>query len=60
MKNTICTQQKICRTAISSNINESLDFFKLFFTDELINEIVRETNNTIQKLEKKVLLLYLF
>lgn len=39
---------------VSSNIIEPLDFFKLFFTDELINEIVRETNNyIIKKLEEK-------
>ena len=56
-KNTIC--KKICRTTISSNINELLDFFKLLFIDEFINEIVRETNNAIQKLEGKILLLYL-
>ena len=43
------------------NINEPLDFFfKLFLTNELINEIVRKINNyAIKKLEGKVLLLYL-
>ena len=48
-KNTICIRRKY----ISNN--ESLDFFKVFLTNELINQKVLKTNNAI----KKLLLLYL-
>ena len=42
------------------NINEPLDFFfKLFLTNELINEMRKTNNYAIKKLEGKVLLLYL-
>ena len=37
VKNTICIQRKICKTAISSNINKPLDFFKTIFYE--MNEI---------------------
>lgn len=44
---------------VSSDIKEPLDFFKLFFTDQLINEIVYETNNyATRKLEGKTLSSY--
>ena len=33
--------EKSAGLRVSSNINESLDFLKLFFTDELPNEIVQ-------------------
>ena len=48
-RNTICPDEKFAGTSTSSNINQPLDFFKLFLTDELINEIVRETNNYARK-----------
>ncbi|CAK9810345.1 PiggyBac transposable element-derived protein 4 [Anthophora quadrimaculata] len=41
--------EKPAGAQISSNVKEPIDFFKLFFTDELINEIVRETNNYAEK-----------
>ena len=51
------SDEKSAGPQISSNTNEPLDFT---FTNELINEIVRETNNyALKKLEGKVLLLYL-
>ncbi|CAL7939067.1 unnamed protein product [Xylocopa violacea] len=41
---------------ITSNIKEPADFFKLFFTDRLVKEIVSETNNyATKKLEGKTL-----
>ena len=48
-RNTICPDEKFAGTSTSSNINQPLDFFKLFLTDELTNEIVRETNNYARK-----------
>ena len=54
-RNTICPDEKFAGTSTSSNINQPLDFFKLFLTDELINEIVHETNNYARKkLEEKL------
>ncbi|XP_020296777.1 piggyBac transposable element-derived protein 4-like [Pseudomyrmex gracilis] len=44
---------------ILADTKEPLAFFKLFFTDELINEVVTETNNYARrKLENKTLSLY--
>ncbi|XP_015433556.1 PREDICTED: piggyBac transposable element-derived protein 4-like [Dufourea novaeangliae] len=41
---------------IFADTKEPLDFFKLFFTDELVNEVVTETNNYARrKLENKTL-----
>lgn len=41
---------------ITSNITEPLHFFKLYFTDELINEIIDETNRYAKsKLKGKIL-----
>lgn len=54
-RNTICPDEKFAGTSTSSNINQPLDFFKLFLTDKLTNEIVRETNNYARKkLEEKL------
>lgn len=41
---------------VSSNVKESSDFFKLFFTDELVNKVIMETNNyAVTKLEGRTL-----
>ena len=40
---------------ISSNIKEPVDFFKLFFTDELVQKIICGTNNYAKKLKGKML-----
>lgn len=54
-RNTICPDEKFAGASTSSNINQPLDFFKLFLTDKLTNEIVRETNNYARKkLEEKL------
>lgn len=34
---------------VSSSVVEPLQFFKLFFTDELVDEIIKETNSYAQK-----------
>lgn len=36
---------KITGLQISSNIFEAIQFFKLFFSDQLIDGIIKETNN---------------
>ena len=41
---------------VSSNIEQSVDFLKIFFTNELINQIITETNNyAAKKLEWRTL-----
>ncbi|XP_033326115.2 piggyBac transposable element-derived protein 4 [Megalopta genalis] len=48
--------QNLTASRIASDIKEPIDFFKLFFTDELVEKIIRETNNYAKKkLEGKTL-----
>jgi hypothetical protein len=51
-KNTVYTWQKAAGSQVSSNIIESIDFFKSYFTNELVNEMVTEINNNIRPLSR--------